>query len=101
MTLFIKSADFACCAIPATTNKLLLPFITNSSTFCIFLILGISPSIIKTHGSSNTAVFLSLSVIKCGDIKPESNCTPSTMSTYVSSVSDSSIRTTPFLPTFS
>ena len=43
---------------------------------------------------------LFLFVIKCGDLSPQSIRVPSTTLTYVSWVSDSSIRTTPSLPTF-
>ena len=50
--------------------------------------LGILLPTIKTSGSSSTASCFSVSVRKCGDVIPQSNCTPSTISTNVSSVSD-------------
>jgi len=98
-TLFIRRAAFTCCSTGATINKERLFFITCSNIFCILLILGISDETINTNGLSSSHTCLSLSVTKCGDVSPESICTPSTTSTYVSSVGDSSINTTPSLPT--
>ena len=71
----------------------------TTNTFCILLMFGISEPTINTNGLSSSQTCLSLSVTKCGDVSPESTCTPSTTSTYVSSVGDSSINTTPSLPT--
>ena len=101
LTLFAKSAAIGCCSTDATIKSERFCLITCSSTFCIFLIFGIGEDTISTYGLSKTALPLSLSVIKCGDLRPHSSCTPSTKSTYVFSVSDSSISTTPSLPTFS
>ena len=98
-TLFIIRADFSCCSTSATISNSFLFFITCSSIGCILRTLGILLPTIKTSGSSSTQRCLSVSVIKCGDVIPQSNCTPSTTSTYVFSVSDSSIKTTPSLPT--
>ena len=99
LTLFISKAALTCCSTGATISKARFSLITYSNTFCIFLILGISDDTINTNGLSSSQTLLSLSVIKCGDVSPESTCTPSTTSTYVSSVGDSSINTTPSLPT--
>ena len=63
--------------------------------------LGISELTHKTYGFSKVATCLSLSVTQCGDVSLHFNCTPSTISEYVSAVSLSSIKTTPSLPTFS
>ena len=98
-TLFISKAALTCCSTGATINNDLLFFITCSNTFCILRMLGISDVTINTNGLSSSQTCLSLSVTKCGDVSPESTCTPSTTSTYVSSVGDSSINTTPSLPT--
>ena len=54
---------------------------------------------IKINGLSNSHECFSVFVTKCGEVKPQSTCTPSTISTYVSSVGLSSISTTPFFPT--
>jgi len=98
-TLFIHKAAFTCWSTGATISNGRLVFITCSNTVCIFLMFGISEDTINTNGLSSSAICLSLSVTKCGDVSPESICTPSTTSTYVSSVGDSSINTTPSLPT--
>ena len=99
-TLFIKSADLTCCSTSATKSSGFLFFITYSSTLCIFLRLGILLETINITGFSSSHLFFSVLVAKYGDVSPDSICTPSTTSTYVSSVCDSSIKTTPFLPTF-
>ena len=99
LTLFINKAALTCCSTGATINKDLLFLITCSNTVCILRMLGISDITTNTNGLSSSATCLSLSVTKCGDVSPESICTPSTTSTYVSSVGDSSINTTPSLPT--
>ena len=51
------------------------------------------------YGFSNVVDILSLSVTKYGDLKPRSNCIPSTTSSDVSPVLLSSTVTTPSLPT--
>ena len=101
LTLFIKSADFTCCSTSAIISKGLRVFITCSNILCILRILGIGEETNKTYGFSSSHICLSLFVAKCCDIRPLSNCTPSTISVNVSSVSLSSIKTTPSFPTFS
>ncbi len=53
------------------------------------------------YGSSSTASWRSGSVTKYGDRKPLSNCMPSTKSSSMPNVLDSSTVTTPSLPTLS
>ena len=76
-TLFIKSADFTCCATGAIISKDRLDFITCSSIDCILRTFGISDAHIKTNGLSNSDVCFSVLVTKCGDVNPQSTCTPS------------------------
>ena len=99
LTLFIRRAALTCWSTVATIKRDRFCFITCSNIFCIFLTFAISDPTINTNGLSSSATCLSLSVTKCGDVSPESIWTPSTISTYVSSVGDSSINTTPSLPT--
>ena len=100
LTLLASNAAIGCCSALATINKLLFDCITNSNTLCILRMLGIGEDTISTYGFSSIAFPLSLSVIKCGDLSPQFILVPSTNLTYVSWVSDSSIRTTPSFPTF-
>ena len=99
LTLLVNKAAFTDWSILATISNDLLFFITCSKILCIFRMLGIIEATISTRGSSKTALCLSLSVDKWGDVNPQSICTPSTVSTYVLLSSDSSISTIPFLPT--
>ena len=81
LTLFISKAALTCCSTGATISSGRLCFITCSSIGCILRMLGILLPTIKTSGSSSTDSCLSTSVRKCGDVRPQSNCTPSTIST--------------------
>ena len=58
-------------------------------------------SVIKIYGSSRTASILSISVHIYADTYPRSNCIPSTRSSSVCMVLDSSMVITPSLDTFS
>ena len=58
-------------------------------------------SVRNTRTSSSTASIFSVSVMKYGERKPRSNCRPSTTSSCVSVVFDSSTVMTPSSPTFS
>ncbi len=80
-TLFIINAAFTLCATGATINNALPFLITCSNMRCIFLILGISLETIRTYGLSSSHLCFSVFVTKFGDVKPHSNCTPSTSST--------------------
>ena len=74
---------------------------TDSNNGSISLMCWILLSVIRIKGLSNTEVIVLLSVTKYGDLYPLLNCIPSTVSRYVSPVLDSSIVTTPSLPTLS
>ena len=80
-TLFIIKADFTDCATGAIMSNALPFFITCSNMLWIFLILGISLETIRINGFSSSALCFSVFVTKCGDVNPQSICTPSTKST--------------------
>ena len=93
--LFIASAETTCWSTSAMISKLLPFLIIYSKTDCIFLILGICDSTIKTNGLSSSAVPFSLLVIKWLFFSAWSYWTPSINSTTVSGCSFVSIITTP------
>ena len=72
-----------------------------SSTGRISWILEIFLSVIRIYGLSRTATILSISVAMYAERYPRSNCIPSTNSSSVCIVLDSSIVITPFVDTFS
>ena len=92
-------------ASPSTSSAIINNFLPCSAIFSrignISCIDDIFLSVINIYGSSSTASILSVSVTIYEDKYPLSNCIPSTTSSSVSIVFDSSIVITPSLLTFS
>ena len=92
-------------ASPSTSSAIIkrgfLVFETFSSKGTIPFMFDIFSSWINTYASFSSTFILSLSVAKCGDKYPRSNCIPSTTSTSEVRLFPSSTVITPSLPTFS
>ena len=99
--LTTKIANASCSMSSATisSGRLSACAACNKGNTCAVLVS--LPSYKKINGLSNTACIVELSVTKYGDLKPLSNIIPSTTSREVSPDFDSSIATTPSVPTLS